>query len=407
MLSILEERDFPVRSLRLLASERSEGKVLTFRGEEVKIERLTERAFQGVELALFSAGASRSQAFAPAGVRAGALVVDNSSAFRMDPEVPLVIPEVNPEAAFQHKGLIANPNCTTTVTVMALKPLHDAAKVKRVIASSYQAVSGAGTQAIEELKQQVLAWAKGEQAEARVFPHPIAFNLIPQVDVFEQSGYSREEMKLVHETRKLLGDMTIKITATTVRVPVWYAHSVSVTAETERKVTVGEARDLFTKFPGLHLCDDPPKGQYPTPLMVVGKDECYVGRVREDLSSETGLNFWVVGDQLRKGAALNAIQIAELILGVTKHRIRRDCLSWLAGPTRIADHSGYLAGYGKTHIGRRGAHHRGGPDRCRCPCTGAGGELPDGKGTRPRQMAAGFQQPAPARYRGAKRRDSS
>ncbi|MCZ6479534.1 MAG: aspartate-semialdehyde dehydrogenase [Candidatus Methylomirabilales bacterium] len=318
MLSILEERDFPVRSLRLLASERSEGKVLTFRGEEVKIERLTERAFQGVELALFSAGASRSQAFAPAGVRAGALVVDNSSAFRMDPEVPLVIPEVNPEAAFQHKGLIANPNCTTTVTVMALKPLHDAAKVKRVIASSYQAVSGAGTQAIEELKQQVLAWAKGEQAEARVFPHPIAFNLIPQVDVFEQSGYSREEMKLVHETRKLLGDMTIKITATTVRVPVWYAHSVSVTAETERKVTVGEARDLFTKFPGLHLCDDPPKGQYPTPLMVVGKDECYVGRVREDLSSETGLNFWVVGDQLRKGAALNAIQIAELILGVTK-----------------------------------------------------------------------------------------
>ncbi|MEE9173255.1 MAG: aspartate-semialdehyde dehydrogenase, partial [candidate division NC10 bacterium] len=233
MLSILEERDFPVRSLRLLASERSEGKVLTFRGEEVKIERLTERAFQGVELALFSAGASRSQAFAPAGVRAGALVVDNSSAFRMDPEVPLVIPEVNPEAAFQHKGLIANPNCTTTVTVMALKPLHDAAKVKRVIASSYQAVSGAGTQAIEELKQQVLAWAKGEQAEARVFPHPIAFNLIPQVDVFEQSGYSREEMKLVHETRKLLGDMTIKITATTVRVPVWYAHSVSVTAETE------------------------------------------------------------------------------------------------------------------------------------------------------------------------------
>ncbi len=318
MLSILEERDFPVRGVRLLASERSEGKTLTFRGEEVKIERLTERAFQGVELALFSAGASRSKAFAPAGVKAGALVVDNSSAFRMDPEVPLIIPEVNPEAAFQHKGLIANPNCTTTVTVMALKPLHDAARVKRVIASSYQSVSGAGTQAIEELKQQVLAWAKGEQAEAKVFPHPIAFNLIPQVDVFEQSGYTKEEMKLVHETRKLLGDMTIKITATTVRVPVWYAHSVSVTAETERKVTVGEARDLFTKFPGLCLWDDPPKGQYPTPLMAAGKDECYVGRVREDLSSETGLNFWVVGDQLRKGAALNAIQIAELILGVTK-----------------------------------------------------------------------------------------
>jgi len=318
MLSILEERHFPVRSLRLLASERSEGKLFTFCGEEVKVEKLTERAFQGVELALFSAGSSRSKVFAPAAVKAGVLVVDNSSAYRMDPEVPLVIPEVNPEAAFQHKGLIANPNCTTTVTVMALKPLHDAAKVKRVIASSYQAVSGAGRQAIEELKQQVLAWAKGEQAEASVFPHPIAFNLIPQVDVFEQSGYTKEEMKLVHETRKLLGDTTIKITATTVRVPVWYAHSVSVTAETERKVTGAEARDLFTKFPGLHLCDDPPKGQYPTPLMAVGKDDCYVGRVREDLSSETGLNFWVVGDQLRKGAALNAIQIAELILGVTK-----------------------------------------------------------------------------------------
>lgn len=318
MLSILEERDFPVRSLRLLASERSEGKALIFRGEEVKIGRLTERAFQGVELALFSAGASRSKAFAPAGVKAGALVVDNSSAFRMDPDVPLVIPEVNPEAAFQHKGLIANPNCTTTVTVMALKPLHDAARVKRVIVSSYQSVSGAGAQAIEELKQQVLAWAKGEKPEAKVFPHPIAFNLIPQVDVFEENGYSKEEMKLVHETRKLLGDVAIKITATTVRVPVWYAHSVSVTAETERKVSVGEARDLFTKFPGLRLCDDPPRGQYPTPLMAVGKNECYVGRVREDLSSERGLNFWVVGDQLRKGAALNAIQIAELVLGVTQ-----------------------------------------------------------------------------------------
>lgn len=317
MLSILEERNFPVRSLRLLASERSEGRVLVFRGEEVKIERLTERALQGVELALFSAGAGRSKAFAPAAVKAGALVVDNSSAFRMDPEVPLVIPEVNPEAAFQHKGLIANPNCTTTVTVMALKPLHDTARVRRVIASSYQSVSGAGSQAIDELKQQVLAWAKGEQPEVKVFPHPIAFNIIPQVDVFEESGYSREEMKMVHETRKLLKDMTIKIAATTVRVPVWYAHSVSVTAETERKVSVAEARELFSTFPGLCLWDDPAKGKYPTPLVAAGKDECYVGRVRQDLSSETGLNFWVVGDQLRKGAALNAIQIAELVLGVT------------------------------------------------------------------------------------------
>lgn len=318
MLSILVERDFPVRSLRLLASERSEGKVLTFRGEEVKIERLTGRSFHGVELALFSAGASRSREYAPAAVSAGALVVDNSSAFRMDPHVPLVVPEVNPEAASQHKGLIANPNCTTIVTVMPLKPLHDAATVKRVIVSSYQAVSGAGAQAIEELRAQVLAWTKGEQAKATVFPHPIAFNLIPQVDAFEESGYTREEMKLVHETRKLLGDAAIRIAATTVRVPVWYAHSVSVTVETRRKVTVEDARQLFANFPGLELCDAPERGEYPMPLTAAGKDACYVGRIREDLSSEHGLHFWAVGDQLRKGAALNAIQIAELVLGVTR-----------------------------------------------------------------------------------------
>ncbi len=318
MLSILAERDFPVRSLRLLASGKSEGRGLTFKGEEIKVERLTEQSFHGVELALFSAGASRSKEFAPAAVKAGALVVDNSSAFRMDPAVPLVVPEVNPDAAIRHKGLIANPNCTTVVTVMALKPLHDAATLTRVIASSYQAVSGAGAQAIEELKEQVLAWARGEQAPAAIFPHPIAFNLIPQVDVFEESGYSREEMKLVHETRKLLGDETIRIAATTVRVPVWYAHSVSVAAETKRKLTVEEARKIFASFPGLELWDDPARGRYPMPLMAAGKDACFVGRVREDLSSERGLHFWVVGDQLRKGAALNAIQIAELVLGVTK-----------------------------------------------------------------------------------------
>ncbi len=318
MLSILAERDFPVRSLRLLASERSERKVLNFKGEEIKVGRLTERSFQGIELALFSAGASRSKAFAPEAVRAGALVVDNSSAFRMDSDVPLVVPEINAGVARQHKGLIANPNCTTIVTAMALKPLHDAATVKRVIVSSYQAVSGAGAQAVEELREQVLAWTRGEEAEAKVFPHPIAFNLIPQVDAFEEGGYTREEMKLVHETRKLLGDSTMKIAATTVRVPVWYAHSVSVTAETERKVTVGEARRLFALFPGLELWDDPAHGHYPMPLMAVGKDACYVGRVREDLSSDHGLHFWAVGDQLRKGAALNAIQIAELVLGVTR-----------------------------------------------------------------------------------------
>ena len=318
MLSILAERNFPVRSVRLLASERSEGKVLHFKGEEVKVERLTERSFEGIELALFSAGASRSKEFAPEAVRAGALVVDNSSAFRMDPTVPLVVPEINPGAARHHSGLIANPNCTTVVTVMALKPLHEAATLKRVIVSSYQAVSGAGAQALEELKQQVRAWVKGEPAECKVFPHPIAFNLIPQVDVFESSGYTREEMKLVHETRKILEDETMRIAATTVRVPVWYAHSVSVTAETERKVTVEEARRLFASFPGLTLWDDPANRQYPMPIVAAGKDECYVGRIREDLSSDKGLAFWVVGDQLRKGAALNAIQIAELVLGVKR-----------------------------------------------------------------------------------------
>jgi aspartate-semialdehyde dehydrogenase len=318
MLSILAERNFPVRGLRLLASERSEGKVLHFKGEEVKVERLTERSFEGIELALFSAGASRSKEFAPEAVRAGALVVDNSSAFRMDPTVPLVVPEINPEAARRHSGLIANPNCTTVVTVMALKPLHEATPVRRVIVSSYQAVSGAGAQALEELKQQVVAWVKGEPAESKVFPYPIAFNLIPQVDVFEASGYTREEMKLVHETRKILEDETIRIAATTVRVPVWYAHSVSVTAETERKVTVEEARRLFGSFPGLKLWDDPANRQYPMPIVAAGKDECYIGRIREDLSSDKGLTFWVVGDQLRKGAALNAIQIAELVLGVKR-----------------------------------------------------------------------------------------
>jgi aspartate-semialdehyde dehydrogenase len=283
MLTILEERGFPVRNLRLLASERSEGKVLHFKREEVKVERLTERSFQGIELALFSAGASRSKEFAPAAVKAGALVVDNSSAFRMDPDVPLVVPEINPHAARRHRGLIANPNCTAIVMVMALKPLHDAARVRRVVASSYQSVSGAGAQAIEELKRQVLAWAKGEQPEVKVFPHQIAFNLIPQVDLFQENGYTREEMKLVYEIRKILEDETIRIAATTVRVPVFYAHSVSVNVETERKVTVEEARKIFASFPGLTLQDDPANRQYPMPIVAAGKDDCYIGRIREDL----------------------------------------------------------------------------------------------------------------------------
>lgn len=313
ILRILEERKFPVRTLRLLASERSAGRRLRFQEEEVLVEPLTAEAFRGIEIALFSAGAIRSKEFAPAAARAGAVVIDNSSAFRMDPEVPLVIPEINPEATFRHKGIIANPNCTTIVMLMPLKPLHDHARVRRVVATSYQAVSGAGAKAIEELKRQVMAWVKGEPFTAEVFPHPIAFNVLPQVDVFLENGYTREEMKLVNETRKILGDESIQVSPTAVRVPVFRAHSVAVNVETERPVSVATARELFAAFPGLRVLDDPSRLEYPMPLTVAGTDECYVGRIRQDLSRENGLNFWAVGDQLRKGAALNAVQIAELL----------------------------------------------------------------------------------------------
>ena len=316
MLRILEERKFPVSRIRLLASERSEGKVLMFHGEEVKVERLTGTSFQGIDIALFSAGASRSKEFAPVAVKAGAVVIDNSSAFRMEPDVPLVIPEINPHAVAQYekRGIIANPNCTTIVLAMALKPLHDYGRVRRVIASSYQAVSGAGAQAVEELKRQVKAWVRGEPIEARVFPYQIAFNLIPHIDAFQEQGYTKEELKLVYETRKILEDNEIKVSPTTVRVPVFYAHSVSASVETERRITREKALELFAKMPGLKVLDDPAEKRYPMPLYAAGKDDCFVGRVREDLFVENGLNFWVVGDQLRKGAALNAIQIAELLI---------------------------------------------------------------------------------------------
>jgi len=313
ILQILEERKFPIREIRLLASERSAGRRLRFQDEEVRVEPLTADGFRGVEFALFSAGASRSKEFAPAAARAGAVVIDNSSAFRMDPEVPLVIPEINPGAALYHKGIIANPNCTTIVMLMPLKPLHDHARVSRVVATSYQAVSGAGAKAIEELRRQVTAWAKGEPLTAEVFPHPIAFNVLPHVDAFLENGYTREEMKLVHETRKILGDERIQVSPTTVRVPVFRAHSVAVNVETERPVSVATARELFAAFPGLKVLDDPARLEYPMPLTAAGTDDCYVGRIRQDLSRENGLNFWAVGDQLRKGAALNAVQIAELL----------------------------------------------------------------------------------------------
>lgn len=313
-IKILEERKFPVRELRVFASERSVGKTATFNGESLRIGKVTPEAFRGVELAFFSAGSAQSREFAPLAVRAGAVVVDKSSAFRLDPEVPLVVPEINPHAIKGHKGIVASPNCTTVVTVMPLKPLHDAARLRRVVAASYQAVSGAGVKGVEELRRQTLAWARGEPIEARFFPYQIAFNLIPQIDRFGERGYTGEEWKLIHEARKILEIPDLPISPTTVRVPVFTAHSVAVNVETAEKVTVERARELFARFPGLRLWDDPGQNRYPMPVLVEGQDDCFVGRIREDLTLPNGLNFWAVGDQLRKGAATNAVQIAELLI---------------------------------------------------------------------------------------------
>jgi aspartate-semialdehyde dehydrogenase len=313
-LRILEERKFPVRELRAFASERSVGKTVAFRGEPITIQRIEPAAFKGVDIAFCSAGSAQSKEYAPMIVKAGAIVIDKSNAFRMDPDVPLVVPEINAHAARRHRGILACPNCTTIVTVMPLKPLHDAGRLTRVIATSFQAVSGAGVNGIAELREQTLAWARGEAMVARHFPHQIAFNLVPAIDRFGPDGYTAEEMKLVNETRKILEAPGLPVAPTTVRVPVFTSHSISVTAETEVKITAGRARDLFARFPGLKLWDDPAQHRYPMPIAVEGQDDCFVGRIREDLSSPNGLSFWVVGDQLRKGAATNAVQIAELLL---------------------------------------------------------------------------------------------
>ena len=313
-LRILEERKFPVRELRAFASERSVGKTVTFCGEPIPIQRIEPTAFRGVDIAFCSAGSAQSKEYAPMIVKAGATVIDKSNAFRMDPDVPLVVPEINAHAARRHHGILACPNCTTIVTVMPLKPLHDAGRLTRVIATSFQAVSGAGVNGIAELREQTLAWARGEAMVARHFPHQIAFNLVPAIDRFGPDGYTAEEMKLVNETRKILEAPGLPVAPTTVRVPVFTSHSISVTAETEVKISAGRARDLFARFPGLKLWDDPAQQRYPMPIAVEGQDDCFVGRIREDLSSPNGLSFWVVGDQLRKGAATNAVQIAELLL---------------------------------------------------------------------------------------------
>ncbi|MGM9566644.1 MAG: aspartate-semialdehyde dehydrogenase [Clostridia bacterium] len=317
LMNGLEERDFPLKELRLLASSRSKGKKLLFRGEELTVDECTSDSFEGIDIALF-AGGSQSKDFAYDAVKAGAVVIDNSSAFRMDPEVPLIVPEVNPEDISWHKGLIANPNCSTIQMVVALKPIHDEAKIKRIIVSTYQAVSGAGKDGItaleNEVKEYVSTGKDPKDLTSSAFPYPIAFNCIPHIDTFLEDGYSKEEMKMVNETRKMFHDDTIAINATTVRVPVFRSHSESITIETERPITPERARELLSEAPGVIVVDDPANKKYPMAIHSSGTNEVYVGRIRKDISSEQGLSMWVVADQIRKGAATNAIQIAELLI---------------------------------------------------------------------------------------------
>jgi aspartate-semialdehyde dehydrogenase len=313
LLDVLDRRAFPIGNLRLLASARSAGRKMKFRGEDIAIEELREDSFGEIDIAFFSAGGDTSRRFVPVAVSAGAVVVDNSSAFRMDPQVPLVIPEINGADAREHRGIIANPNCTTAITLMALYPLHRAFGVRRIFGSSYQAVSGSGARAIAELKRQIASVAAGEPATPEVYPHQIAFNVLPQVDAFLENGYTKEEMKMQNEGRRIMHLPDFRASVTCVRVPVYRAHSVAVSAEFERPVSVEEAHEVLAKAPGVELVDEPQRNRYPMPLNAAGKDNCEVGRVRRDCALENGLAFWVAGDQLLKGAALNAVQIAELL----------------------------------------------------------------------------------------------
>jgi aspartate-semialdehyde dehydrogenase len=314
MIKTLEKRNFPVGKLTLLASARSAGKKLKFRGQEVTVKELTKDSFAGIDIALFSAGGAISREFAPIAAKAGCVVVDNSSAFRMDDAVPLVVPEINAADVKRHQGIIANPNCTTAITLMALYPLHQAFGCKRIFASSYQAVSGTGAKAIEELKRQVSEIVADRPVTKEVYPHQIAFNVLPQVDSFLPTGYTKEEMKMENEGRKIMHHPNFRASVTCVRVPVYRSHSIAVSAEFEKPVSVDAARAVLKKAPGLDLVDEPDKNKYPMPLFTSEKDNCEVGRVRKDCALENGLCFWVSGDQLLKGAALNAVQIAEELL---------------------------------------------------------------------------------------------
>jgi aspartate-semialdehyde dehydrogenase len=314
MMLTLEQRDFPVEGLRLFASERSVGKKLAYKGVEIAVEAITEDSFKGLDIALFSAGGERSRQWAPVAAGSGCVVIDNSNQWRMDPEVPLVVPEVNPGEIMKHKGIIANPNCSTIQMVVVLKPIHDAAGIKRVVVSTYQSVSGTGLKAMEELTEQTRAILNFQEPVRSVYPHQIAFNVLPHIDVFLESGYTREEMKMVKETTKILGDDSVKVTATTVRVPVYRCHAESLNIETRKKITPNEVRAVLAAAPGIVVFDAPEKNVYPLSVDVTDKDETYVGRVREDETIECGINMWIVADNLRKGAALNAVQIAEKLI---------------------------------------------------------------------------------------------
>lgn len=314
MVLTLEHREFPVERLRLFASERSEGTTIEFEGSEIPVETLNEDSFKGIDIALFSAGAERSKIWAPIAAKSGCVVIDNSSQWRMEPDVPLVVPEVNAHDLEWHKGIIANPNCSTIQMVVVLKPIHDAAKIKRVVVTTFQAVSGTGKKAMDELLQQTAALLNFRSIECNVYPHQIAFNCLPHIDKFLENGYTKEEMKMANETKKIMGDNSIRVTATTVRVPVFRCHSESVNIETEKKLTANEARAILSKAEGVIVYDVPEKYIYPLPVDVAGKDETYVGRIREDESIDNGLNMWIVADNLRKGAALNAVQIAEKLI---------------------------------------------------------------------------------------------
>jgi aspartate-semialdehyde dehydrogenase len=315
MIETLEQRKFPVGNLSLLASERSAGTSLSFKGRDVVVRVLNKDSFKGIDIGLFSAGGSVSLKFAPIAAASGCVVIDNTSAFRMDPDVPLVVPEVNAHAigGYKKKGIIANPNCSTIQMVVVLKPLHDAAKIKRVVVSTYQAVSGTGKSAINELESQVTAIYSNREVAHSVYPHQIAFNCLPHIDVFLENGYTKEEVKMMNETVKIMEDPSIKVTATTVRVPVFYGHSESVNVEFERELSPNEARKILSKAPGVIVADDPKKNIYPLAIYAAGKDETFAGRIRKDESIERGLNMWIVADNIRKGAALNAVQIAEIL----------------------------------------------------------------------------------------------